>query len=91
MIGVRGDNVLCRGGLPGVYRTERTDSRTQHYSLSEGYGALSLFTISIRSVACDGPGPVYPPVSVSEVTMYCVEAGSEAAAGSQVPGQKGLG
>ena len=89
MIGVRGDNVLCRGGLPGGDRTEGTDSRTQHYLLSEG--ALSLFTISIRSVACDGPGPVYPPVSVSEVTMYCVEAGSEAAAGSQVPGQKGLG
>ena len=35
-------------------------------------------------------GPVYAPVLVSEVTMYCVERGSGATAGSQVPGQKGL-
>ena len=58
--------------------------------------ALPDFTMSTRQIVVYSVlGPVglwrgYAPVLVSEVTMYCVEEGSGATAGSQVPGQKGL-
>ena len=95
MIGVRGDNVLCGAGLPGVQGTVCTTALpeilTRPVRDSFSKQSLSPACICADILSCvRREGPVYAPVLVSEVTMYCVEEGSGATAGSQVPGQKGL-
>ena len=97
MIGVRGDNVLCGAGLPGVQGTVCTTALpeilTRPVRDSFSKQSLSPACICADILSCvrrEGPVGICTSVGVRGDNVLCREGVRGYGRVTQVPGQKGL-